>query len=36
MSKVAVFNEKLENAGEIELPVKYSEVNPHNLSLIHI
>ena len=33
MSKVAVFNEKLENAGEIELPVKYSEVNPHNLYL---
>lgn len=33
MSKVAVFNEKLENAGEIELPAKYGEVNPHNLYL---
>ena len=33
MSKVSVFNEKLEKASEIELPAKYAEVNPHNLYL---
>ena len=33
MSKVSVLNEKLEKASEIEIPVKFSEVNSHNLYL---
>lgn len=33
MSKAVVLNEKLEKAGELELPAKYAEVNPHNLYL---
>ncbi len=33
MSKVVVLNDKLEKAGELELPAKYAEVNPHNLYL---
>lgn len=33
MSKVVVLNEKFEKSGELELPVKYAEVNPHNLYL---
>lgn len=33
MSKAIVLNEKLEKAGELELPAKYAEVNPHNLYL---
>ncbi|EAJ7799002.1 50S ribosomal protein L4 [Campylobacter jejuni] len=33
MSKVVVLNDKLEKAGELDLPSKYAEVNPHNLYL---
>ncbi|MSN96213.1 50S ribosomal protein L4 [Campylobacter sp. FMV-PI01] len=33
MSKIAVLNEKLEKASELELPSKFSEVNSHNLYL---
>ena len=33
MSKVSVLNEKLEKVSEIEIPVKFSEVNSHNLYL---
>ncbi|EAI3338448.1 50S ribosomal protein L4 [Campylobacter upsaliensis] len=33
MSKVVVLNEKFEKSGELELPAKYAEVNPHNLYL---
>ncbi|EAJ1068009.1 50S ribosomal protein L4 [Campylobacter coli] len=33
MSKVVVLNDKLEKAGELDLPSKYTEVNPHNLYL---
>ena len=33
MSKVVVLNEKFEKSGELELPAKYAEVNPHNLHL---
>ena len=33
MSKVSVLNEKLEKASESEIPVKFSEVNSHNLYL---
>ena len=33
MSKVSVLNEKREKASEIEIPVKFSEVNSHNLYL---
>lgn len=33
MSKVVVLNDKLEKAGELNLPAKYAEVNPHNLYL---
>lgn len=33
MSKVVVLNDKLEKAGELNLPSKYAEVNPHNLYL---
>ncbi|EAL53276.1 50S ribosomal protein L4 [Campylobacter upsaliensis] len=33
MSKIVVLNEKFEKSGELELPVKYAEVNPHNLYL---
>ncbi|EBF5740940.1 50S ribosomal protein L4 [Campylobacter jejuni] len=33
MSKVVVLNDKLEKAGELDLPTKYAEVNPHNLYL---
>ena len=33
MSKVSVLNEKLKKASEIEIPVKFSEVNSHNLYL---
>ncbi|TKX31106.1 50S ribosomal protein L4 [Campylobacter estrildidarum] len=33
MSKVTVLNDKLEKAGELDLPSKYAEVNPHNLYL---
>ena len=33
MSKVVVLNDKLEKAGELYLPSKYAEVNPHNLYL---
>ncbi|EAK7041454.1 50S ribosomal protein L4 [Campylobacter coli] len=33
MSKVVVLNDKLEKAGEFDLPSKYAEVNPHNLYL---
>lgn len=33
MSKVVVLNDKLEKAGELDLPAKYAEVNPHNLYL---
>ncbi|EAH7721730.1 TPA: 50S ribosomal protein L4 [Campylobacter jejuni] len=33
MSKVVVLNDKLEKAGELDLPLKYAEVNPHNLYL---
>ncbi|EGA3620201.1 50S ribosomal protein L4 [Campylobacter jejuni] len=33
MSKVVVLNDKLEKAGELDLPSKYVEVNPHNLYL---
>lgn len=33
MSKAIVLNEKLENSGELALPEKYEQVNPHNLYL---
>ncbi|AHK74185.1 50S ribosomal protein L4 [Campylobacter coli] len=33
MSKVVVLNDKLEKAGELDLPSKYAEVNSHNLYL---
>lgn len=33
MSKVVVLNDKLEKAGELNLPSKYAEVNSHNLYL---
>lgn len=33
MSKVVVVNDKFEKTSQIELPSKYSEVNPHNLYL---
>lgn len=33
MSKVVVLNDKLEKAGELDLPSKYAEANPHNLYL---
>lgn len=33
MSKIVVLNEKFEKSGELELPAKYAEVNPHNLYL---
>lgn len=33
MSKVVALNDKLEKAGELDLPSKYAEVNPHNLYL---
>ncbi|EEO8734185.1 50S ribosomal protein L4 [Campylobacter coli] len=33
MSKVVVLSDKLEKAGELDLPSKYAEVNPHNLYL---
>ncbi|HFG0636129.1 TPA: 50S ribosomal protein L4 [Campylobacter jejuni] len=33
MSKVVVLNDKLEKVGELDLPSKYAEVNPHNLYL---
>lgn len=33
MSKVVVLNDKLEKTGELDLPSKYAEVNPHNLYL---
>ena len=33
MSKVVVLNDKLEKAGELDLPSKDAEVNPHNLYL---
>jgi len=33
MSKATVLNDKLENAGEFELPARYAEINPHNLYL---
>ena len=33
MSKVVVLNEKFEKSGELDLPSKYAEVNPHNLYL---
>lgn len=33
MSKVVVLNDKLEKAGELDLPSKYAQVNPHNLYL---
>ncbi|EOI0387783.1 50S ribosomal protein L4 [Campylobacter jejuni] len=33
MSNVVVLNDKLEKAGELDLPSKYAEVNPHNLYL---
>lgn len=33
MSKIVVLNERFEKSGELELPVKYAEVNPHNLYL---
>ncbi|EPY0847667.1 50S ribosomal protein L4 [Campylobacter jejuni] len=33
MSKVVVLNDKLKKAGELDLPSKYAEVNPHNLYL---
>ncbi|EBF6077653.1 50S ribosomal protein L4 [Campylobacter jejuni] len=33
MNKVVVLNDKLEKAGELDLPSKYAEVNPHNLYL---
>lgn len=33
MSKVVILNEKFEKSGELELPAKYAEVNPHNLYL---
>ncbi|EDC3624459.1 50S ribosomal protein L4 [Campylobacter jejuni] len=33
MSKAVVLNDKLEKAGELDLPSKYAEVNPHNLYL---
>ncbi|EFV1187599.1 50S ribosomal protein L4 [Campylobacter coli] len=33
MSKVVILNDKLEKAGELDLPSKYAEVNSHNLYL---
>jgi len=33
MSKVLVLNDKLEKAGELDLPEKYAQVNSHNLYL---
>ncbi|RJQ13001.1 50S ribosomal protein L4, partial [Salmonella enterica subsp. enterica serovar Schwarzengrund] len=33
MSKVVVLNDKLEKAGELDLPSIYADVNPHNLYL---
>lgn len=33
MSKAVVLNDKLEKTGELDLPSKYAEVNPHNLYL---
>ena len=33
MSKGVVLNDKLEKAGELDLPSKYAEGNPHNLYL---
>ncbi|EGK8096584.1 50S ribosomal protein L4 [Campylobacter lari] len=33
MSKVTVLNDKFEKASELDLPAKYTEVNPHNLYL---
>lgn len=33
MSKAIVLNENLEKASELDLPVGYSEINPHNLYL---
>ena len=33
MSKATILNENLESAGNIELPARYAEINPHNLYL---
>lgn len=33
MSKATVLNDKLESVGNIELPARYAEINPHNLYL---
>lgn len=33
MSKITVLDEKFDRAGELDLPAKYTEVNPHNLYL---
>lgn len=33
MSKVLVLNDKFEKSGELALPAKFAEVNPHNLYL---
>lgn len=33
MSKITILDEKFDRAGELDLPVKYAEVNPHNLYL---
>ena len=33
MSKAMILNENLESAGNIELPARYAEINPHNLYL---
>lgn len=33
MSKMTILDEKFDRAGELDLPAKYAEVNPHNLYL---
>lgn len=33
MSKITILDEKFDRAGELDLPAKYAEVNPHNLYL---
>lgn len=33
MSKAIVLNDKFEKSGDLELPAKYTEINPHNLYL---
>lgn len=33
MSKAIVLNDKFEKSGDLELPARYTEINPHNLYL---